>query len=217
MTAMPARPDRIAVHPFDRLALAWMRTTGRPVPRARTPWLVGPMAGTEVVGGAWVEREAARIGGTTSAGPDHGLLPSFAALAGATLRPGPGRPPDRRLLRAHDALAAGPVVGVVRRRLALRLGDRGDVGAAAPAADPADAPAGRVVRDGQHRDPHLRRRTAQSSPRPGSAGCARPGTTTYSGMYGTATPARLRSAQCPGGVPAAGGLADGVPGAAGRR
>jgi hypothetical protein len=87
MAAMPARPGRIAVHPFDRAALLWMRTTSRPVPRVQTPWLIGPMAGTEVVGGGWVEREAIRIGGSLSTGPDHGLLPSFFALAGERFDP----------------------------------------------------------------------------------------------------------------------------------
>jgi hypothetical protein len=35
------------------------------------------------VGHGWVERAAAAIGGHTSTGPDHGLLPSFEALAGS--------------------------------------------------------------------------------------------------------------------------------------
>jgi hypothetical protein len=80
----PGRPGR---HPLDALAQAWMVATSRRVPRADVPWLVGPSAGSDVVGHGWVEREAAAIGGHTSSGPEHGLLPSFAALAGSGFDP----------------------------------------------------------------------------------------------------------------------------------
>ncbi|MGH8968511.1 MAG: hypothetical protein ACRDV1_01040 [Actinomycetes bacterium] len=57
------------------------------MPRDTVPWLVGPAAGSDVVGHGWVEREAAAIGGRTSGGPGHGLLPSFAALKGSGFDP----------------------------------------------------------------------------------------------------------------------------------
>src|SRR6185503_5787695 len=47
----------------------------------------GPAAGTTVVGHGWVEQTAAALGGRVSRGPDHGLLPRFADLAGPSFDP----------------------------------------------------------------------------------------------------------------------------------
>jgi hypothetical protein len=71
----------------DALAQAWMVATSRRMPRAAVPWLDGPAAGSEVVGHDWVERAAADLGGRTSVGPSHGLIPHFDQLAGATFDP----------------------------------------------------------------------------------------------------------------------------------
>jgi hypothetical protein len=75
-------------HPVDLLGRALMRVSSRRLPRASVAWLVGPSAGRDVVGHDWVERTAADLGGTLSAGLDHGLLTSFAALAGQDFDPG---------------------------------------------------------------------------------------------------------------------------------
>jgi hypothetical protein len=74
-------------HPFDAMAQCWMIATSRRVPPEQVPWLLGPIAGSDIVGHGWVDREAAALAGRTSTGPDHGLLPSFAALAGASFDP----------------------------------------------------------------------------------------------------------------------------------
>lgn len=50
-------------------------------------WLVGPTAGGEVVGHGWADGEATRLGGATSRGPRHGLLPSFDVLRGDSFDP----------------------------------------------------------------------------------------------------------------------------------
>ncbi len=60
-------------HPLDVLAQSWMRATSRTVTRDQVPWLLGPAAGSDVVGHGWVERVAEERGGRTSTGPDHGL------------------------------------------------------------------------------------------------------------------------------------------------
>ena len=75
-------------HPLDRLSRTAMIATSKRVPRESVPWLLGPAAGTDVVGHSWVEREAESLGGTTSRGKDHGLLPSFDALRGPAFDPG---------------------------------------------------------------------------------------------------------------------------------
>jgi hypothetical protein len=75
------------MHPLDQLSRTLMRATSRRLPRTEVPWLLGPMAGTDVIGHGWVERVAAELGGTTSRGDDHGLLPSFAALRGPAFDP----------------------------------------------------------------------------------------------------------------------------------
>jgi hypothetical protein len=69
-------------HPFDVAAQAWMVATSKPVPREKFPWLLGPAAGNDVVGHGWVDQQAAALGGRTSTGPDHGLLPDFSVLDG---------------------------------------------------------------------------------------------------------------------------------------
>ena len=74
-------------HPFDIAAQTWMVATSRPVDAVEVPWLVGPIAGNDVVGHGWVEREAVSIGGRTSTGPDHGLLPDFGCLAAPSFDP----------------------------------------------------------------------------------------------------------------------------------
>ncbi len=78
---------RLAGHPLDIMSRLWMLTTSRRFDRGQVPWLVGPRARVDVVGHDWVERFAKELGGSTSEGPDHGLLPSFAALAGPTFAP----------------------------------------------------------------------------------------------------------------------------------
>lgn len=69
-------------HPIDLLGRALMRFSSRRLVRREHPWLIGPSAGRDVVGHEWVSRTAADLQGTTSTGPDHGLLTSFASLAG---------------------------------------------------------------------------------------------------------------------------------------
>lgn len=64
-----------------------MRVSSRRLPRHEVGWLIGPSAGRSVVGHDWVERTAAELGGSLSTGPDHGLLASFGALAGADFDP----------------------------------------------------------------------------------------------------------------------------------
>ena len=69
-------------HPLDAMAQTWMVATSRHVRREAVPWLLGPSAASERVGHGWVEQAAADLGGRTSTGPTHGLLPSFELLAG---------------------------------------------------------------------------------------------------------------------------------------
>jgi len=89
VTAPPdlATPARIARHPLDVLGRFLMILTSRRLDRERGSWLVGPSAQRDIVGHGWVQRLADELGGTTSVGPDHGLLTSFGALAGARFRP----------------------------------------------------------------------------------------------------------------------------------
>jgi hypothetical protein len=75
------------MHPLDLISRSAMLATSRRVPRDSVPWLLGPMAGHDVVGHGWVERAAAELGGRTSRSPDHGLLPSFASLRGPGFEP----------------------------------------------------------------------------------------------------------------------------------
>ncbi|MDP9102238.1 MAG: hypothetical protein M3N21_08855 [Actinomycetota bacterium] len=75
-------------HPLDVLAQTWMMVGSRRMNAREAPWLIGPTAGSDVVGHGWVDSEAARCGGTTSRGADHGLLPSFRVLRGVTFDPG---------------------------------------------------------------------------------------------------------------------------------
>jgi hypothetical protein len=65
----------------------WMVLTSRAVPREEYPWLLGPAAGSDVVGHGWVDQEAAAIGGRTSTGPGLGLLPDFSLLRSDTFDP----------------------------------------------------------------------------------------------------------------------------------
>jgi hypothetical protein len=74
-------------HALDRLSRSWMRASSRRVPRTSVPWLLGPIAGADVVGHGWVERTAESLGGHTSRGPEHGLVPSFEALKGPSFEP----------------------------------------------------------------------------------------------------------------------------------
>jgi len=64
-----------------------MKATSRRVDRRKIPWLIGPSAGADVVGYGWVDKAAQALGGRTSTGPSHGLLPDFSALAGDTFDP----------------------------------------------------------------------------------------------------------------------------------
>ncbi|MFI7607889.1 hypothetical protein ACIBTV_22485 [Micromonospora sp. NPDC049366] len=74
-------------HPIDLLGRALMRLSSRRLPRHSFDWLIGPSAGRDVVGHDWVRRTATDLGGSLSSGPDHGLLTSFAALAGEGFDP----------------------------------------------------------------------------------------------------------------------------------
>jgi hypothetical protein len=80
-----------------------MRATSRRLPREEAGWLVGPAAGRAKVGHGWVERMAAELGGGISTGPEHGLLPSFEALAGPDFDPGKV---DRRIADFYEHAAA---------------------------------------------------------------------------------------------------------------
>jgi hypothetical protein len=64
-----------------------MIATSRRLNRRSVPWLIGPSAGTEVVGYGWVDQAAQALGGRTSTGPEHGLLPDFSLLAGESFDP----------------------------------------------------------------------------------------------------------------------------------
>jgi hypothetical protein len=75
-------------HPVDLLGRALMRVSSRRLERKSVGWLIGPSAGRDVVGHAWVERTAADLGGSLSTGEDHGLVMSFGALAGDHFDPG---------------------------------------------------------------------------------------------------------------------------------
>lgn len=81
------RSGQRRAHPLDAAAQIWMRATSRQIDPGAAPWLVGPAAGTDVVGHAWVEHEARNLGGHTSSGETHGLLPSFDVLAGPLFDP----------------------------------------------------------------------------------------------------------------------------------
>jgi hypothetical protein len=74
-------------HPVDLLGRMLMRVSSRRLVRAEHPWLIGPSAGRDVVGHEWVQRTAADLCGSTSTSPDHGLLGSFAELAGDSFDP----------------------------------------------------------------------------------------------------------------------------------
>lgn len=83
----PRRPQRVGWHPLDLVGRLWMRTTSRRLVGERAAWLDGPAAERQIVGHGWVQRLADELGGHTSEGPDHGLLPSFADLAGPDFDP----------------------------------------------------------------------------------------------------------------------------------
>jgi hypothetical protein len=86
--ATARHPRRLRSHPLDVLGRLLMVLTSRRLDRQRVPWLVGPTSRGNVVGHDWVELLAGELGGRTSVGAEHGLLPSFDALAGATFDPG---------------------------------------------------------------------------------------------------------------------------------
>jgi hypothetical protein len=90
-------------HPLDALAQAWMIATSRRVRADHVAWLVGPVGQANVVGHGWVERAATALGGHTSAGPEHGLLPHFGALAGSTFDPAKV---DSRIVDFYEHTAA---------------------------------------------------------------------------------------------------------------
>lgn len=76
------------MHPADHFSRSLMIATSRRVPRESIPWLLGPSSGEDVIGHGWVDRLAAELGGTTTRGVDHGLLPSLEALRGPAFDPG---------------------------------------------------------------------------------------------------------------------------------
>ncbi|MDT4935434.1 MAG: hypothetical protein QOK11_3326 [Pseudonocardiales bacterium] len=80
-----------------------MRASSRRVGVDAVPWLVGPSADDRLVGHDWVDRVAADLGGRVSRGPTHGLLPSFAALAGSTFDP---RAVDDRIVDFYEHTSA---------------------------------------------------------------------------------------------------------------
>jgi hypothetical protein len=73
--------------PLDVVGRLLMRLTSRRLAEDEAPWLVGPSAERDVVGHNWVALMAAELGGHTSVGPEHGLLPSFTDLAGSGFDP----------------------------------------------------------------------------------------------------------------------------------
>jgi hypothetical protein len=73
-------------HPVDRMGRMLMRLSSRRVARSEYSWLVGPSAGRDRVGHDWVARTVADLNGSTSSGPDHGLI-NFADLAGPGFDP----------------------------------------------------------------------------------------------------------------------------------
>jgi len=67
---------------MDAAAQTWMTATSRRKPKSTVQWLLGPAAGSDGVGDRWIDQAAAALGGHTSTGPTHGLLPQFNLLAG---------------------------------------------------------------------------------------------------------------------------------------
>ncbi len=87
MTTAPPPGRPLGRHPLDLLGRALMRLTSRTLDEREADWLAGPAAQRETVGHSWVDRMAGELGGRTSTGPDHGLLASFADLAGPDFDP----------------------------------------------------------------------------------------------------------------------------------
>src|SRR5262245_11996588 len=75
---------------------AWVRLTGRRVPRRDAPWLECPMGPSGRIGGEFYTRFAASQGLELLPPADHGLLADFAALRGT------GFDPDQVSPRIHD-------------------------------------------------------------------------------------------------------------------
>jgi hypothetical protein len=84
---VPVGRQRAGWHPQDVVGRIWMRLTSRRLTEAAAPWLVGPSADRDIVGHGWVQLLAESLDGQMSVGPDHGLLGSFADLAGSSFDP----------------------------------------------------------------------------------------------------------------------------------
>jgi hypothetical protein len=113
-------------HLVDLLGRAMMRMTSRRLVRREHAWLIGPSAGRDVVGPEWVARTASDIDGSSSnTGPHHGLLTSFADLAGDKVDPAEVDPRIADFGEAHGQLADRPVVRLVGDRVAVRPAHHG--------------------------------------------------------------------------------------------
>lgn len=70
----------------DRLTQMWVRTTGRKVTFADSPWLSGPIGGPSQIADEWLLREAVHLGGSVAEG--GGLLGRMSDLKGGGFDPG---------------------------------------------------------------------------------------------------------------------------------
>lgn len=69
---------------LDRATQRWVIATGRPVDLAGPErWLDGPVGAPDGIGEGWIDQYAARTGARRVEADHQGLLPEFAALAGA--------------------------------------------------------------------------------------------------------------------------------------
>jgi hypothetical protein len=80
-------PRPLGLHPLDVAAQAWMIATSHRFHPDQVRWLAGPTAGVARVGHDWVARTAAELRGSTTTGPELGLLPRFDVLAGRHFDP----------------------------------------------------------------------------------------------------------------------------------
>ena len=70
---------------IDRVTQEWVRTTGRKVSFAESPWLSGPIGGPTQIADEWLLQETERLGGTIEEG--GGLLDAMSELAGDDFDP----------------------------------------------------------------------------------------------------------------------------------
>lgn len=77
--------SEITLHgaPVDRVTQRWVVATGRAIDvDGSERWLDGPVGHPDGIGQGWIDQHAARRDAVLTEGPDQGLLPSLAALAG---------------------------------------------------------------------------------------------------------------------------------------